>query len=77
MADVSAELVYEVLKSLQADVSLLKNGQRDIREELIGIRLHQHAAQGELNSILSRLSSIEGRIERIERRLDLVAQPAE
>ncbi len=77
MADVSAELVYEVLKSLQADVSLLKNGQRDIREELIGIRLHQHAAQGELNSILSRLSSIEGRIERVERRLDLVGQPAE
>ncbi len=77
MAEISAELVYEVLKSLQADVSTMKNGQRDIREELIGVRLHQHASQGELNSILSRLSSIEGRMERIERRLDLVAQPAE
>ena len=77
MAEVTNELLFEVLKGIQNDVGLLKNGQRDIKDELIALRQHQHAAQGEINAVLSRLASIEGRMERMERRMNIISEPAE
>jgi len=35
---VTNELMYEVLKSLQADMSDLKHGQSEIRESVISLR---------------------------------------
>ena len=77
MAEVTNELIYEVLKSIQNRLDKLETGQRDIKEELIAVRLHQHAAQGELNTLLSRMGGVENRLDRIERRLDLIGEPAE
>lgn len=76
MADQTQELMFEVLKSLQGEIRMLREGQRDIKEELIAVRLHQHAAQGELNALLSRMGGVENRLERIEHRLDIVTEPA-
>ncbi|WP_349364328.1 MAG: hypothetical protein ABL307_03035 [Roseitalea porphyridii] len=77
MADQTQELMFEILKNLQGEVRMLREGQRDIKEELIAVRLHQHAAQGELNALLSRMGGVENRLERIERRLDIVSEPAD
>jgi len=77
MTDQTQELMFEILKNLQGEVRMLREGQRDIKEELIAVRLHQHAAQGELNALLSRMGGVENRLERIERRLDIVSEPAD
>lgn len=77
MSDVTKELIYKVLKGMPDRLSKIEDSQRDICEELIGVRLHMHAMQGETNSIFSRTSAIENRLTKIERRLDIFGEPAE
>lgn len=77
MADETQELMFNILKNLPADMQELREGQRDIKDELIAVRLHQHAAQGELNALLSRMGGVENRLDRIEKRHDIIAEPAE
>jgi len=77
MAEVTNDLIYEVLKGIQGRMDRLETGQRDIKEELIAVRLHQHAAQGELNGLLSRIGSVEDRLDRIENRLEIIGEPAQ
>ncbi|MBC7282402.1 hypothetical protein [Hoeflea sp.] len=77
MADVTNELIHEVLKGIKDRLSKIEDSQGDIREELIGVRLHMHAKQGEINSILSRTSAIKSWLTKIERRLDIIGEPAE
>ena len=78
MADnVDFQLMFEMIKSTREDVRGLKEWRQDIKEELTGIRLHQHAAQGEINNTYSRLGSVENRLDRIERRLEIISEPAE
>ncbi|KJS11605.1 MAG: hypothetical protein VR78_12850 [Hoeflea sp. BRH_c9] len=77
MSDVTKELIYEVLKGIPDRLSKIVDSQRDICEELNGVRLHIHAMQGETNSIFSRTSAIENRLTKIERRLDIIGEPAE
>lgn len=77
MADVTNELIYEVVKGVQSGLGGLETGRRDIKEELIAARLHQNASQGELNASLSRMGGLESRLDRIEKRLDIIGEPAE
>ncbi len=77
MAEVTNDLICEVLKGIQGRMDRLETGQRDIKEELIAVRLHQHAAQGELNGLLSRIGSVEDRLDRIENRLEIIGEPAQ
>ncbi len=74
---VTNELIYEVLKSMQARMSNVDDGIRDIKGELVGIRGHMIATQTDIQNIYGRLGSIEVRVERIERRLDIIHEPAE
>jgi len=69
--------LLENLKAIPDKLSILDSGQRDTKDEMIAMRLHQHASQGEINSIYGRLGSIESRPERIENRLDIVTEPVE
>jgi hypothetical protein len=64
MAEVTNELMYEVLKSLHSDVRLLKDGQREIKQELISIR-------GQLIAMNQDIHNIYGILDRIEKRLQL------
>jgi predicted nucleic acid-binding Zn-ribbon protein len=77
MTTVTNELIYEVLKSMQVRLGRIEDGQRDLRDELVGVRGHVHAMSGEMNNLFSRVSTIETRLDRIERRLEMVGQPAE
>ncbi len=46
----SQDLMFEILRKIQADISSLKEGQRDIRHDINGLRNHMHVLQGDINS---------------------------
>jgi len=64
-------LVLEILRRLQADMSDLKQGQRSIREELISVRQHLHAMQGDLLRQETDIAGMLVKLDRIHARLDL------
>jgi len=76
MADVTNELIYEVLKKIQDRLGGLEEGQRSIREELTALRGHQLAMQRDVYNIHERIDVIDKKIDRIERRLELSDAPA-
>ena len=71
MAEITNELIYEVLKSIQSRLNNLDSGQTDIKNELVGIRGHMLATVSETNNLYSRLGSVELRLDRIEKRLGM------
>ncbi|MEE2953100.1 hypothetical protein SAMN06297251_1177 [Fulvimarina manganoxydans] len=77
MAHVTNELIYEVLKSVQSDISELKFGQQGIRQELSAMRGHLLSMQSDIHNIYLKLDRHEDRLDRIERRLELreLAEP--
>ena len=75
MAEVSSELIYEILKQLRDDVSSIKHGQGEVKAELQAIRGHMIAMQQDIHNIYTTLARHEVRLDRIERRLELT-EPA-
>ena len=71
MATVDADLVYEVLKRIKTDIALLKEGQRDLRQDNLAIRNQIHAMQGDINSLRGSFAQMDQRLDRIENRLEL------
>ena len=71
MADVTNELMYELLKRMQTDISSLKHGQREHRDDILSLRNQMHGMQGDINSLRGSVGHIEDRLERIENRLEL------
>lgn len=71
MAEINGDLIYEMLKRIQSDISQLKEGQRDLRQDNLSIRNQIHNMQGDINSLRASVSYIDDRMERIERRLEL------
>jgi hypothetical protein len=82
MAEVTNELLYEVLKSLQTRMSNFEEGLREIRGEMRAFRgnllannSRLDAVQIDLGNIYETLTGIDTRISRIERRLDIIDTP--
>ena len=77
MAEIDGNLLYEVLKSVQQDTRQLKDGQAELKQELISIRLQQLGMQNDVHNIYAMLARSDQRLERIENRLDLreLAEP--
>jgi len=71
MADVSTELVYEVLKQVQQEIRNLGDGQNEVRRELISIRGQLISINQDTSNIYGMLSRQDGRLDKIERRLEL------
>jgi chromosome segregation ATPase len=71
MADITNELMYEVLKSMQRDLSEVKNNIGEIKLELNAVRGHMVSMQQDVHNIYGVLTRHEGRLDRIERRLEL------
>ena len=65
-------LVLEILRRMQADIADLKQGQRSLRDELIGVRQPLHAMQGDLLRQEQDIAGILVKLDRIHARLDLV-----
>ncbi len=71
MATVDADLVYEILKRIQMDIALLKEGQRDLRQDNLSIRNQIHSMQGDINGLRGAFAQMDQRLDRIENRLEL------
>jgi hypothetical protein len=65
------QLMFEILKRLQADVAEIKQGQRGIREEIIGVRQQLHAIQGDGLRQEQTIAGILVDLDRIKSRLEL------
>ncbi len=71
MAEVTNELIFEVLKSVQSDIRLLKDGQGEIRHEIVAMRINLLSIHQDLNNIYGKLVNHDERLDRIEKRLEL------
>jgi hypothetical protein len=71
MAEVTKELLYEVLKGIQASIRKLEDGLSEVKQELIAIRGTMVSMQQDINNIYGILARHEVRLDRIERRLEL------
>ena len=75
MAEVTNELIYEVLKALQDRLGKLDGRMDEVKQELQAIRTHQLAMQQDTQNIYSALVRQDNRLDRIERRLELTESP--
>lgn len=70
-AEIDGNLLYDILKSVQHDIRQLKDGQAELKQELISIRLQQLGMQNDIHNMYGMLARSDERLERIEHRLDL------
>lgn len=72
MADnVTNELLLEHLKSIQARLNNLENGQAEMKAALIGMHQHLTGFMTHSTAHESAIANIQIRLDRIERRLEL------
>jgi len=71
MTQIDGELMYEILKSIQNDMRLLKAGQSEIKHEIISLRLSHMSMQNDIHNIYGITARTDDRLDRIERRLEL------
>jgi tetrahydromethanopterin S-methyltransferase subunit G len=76
MADVTNELIYEVLKAMPQRLGSIDEGLREVRSEINVLRGHMIAVQQDVANIYGRLAGVEVRLDHIERRLDIVDTPS-
>ena len=82
MADATADLMLEVLKSLQARLAQVDGKLDEQKQEMQAFRTSQNGIRQEITSVFQEVSGIhatlvryEGRLDRIERRLELSDAP--
>jgi hypothetical protein len=75
MAEVTNELMYEVLKQMQSDVAALKEGQRETNAALNAIRVHMVGIHQDIQNLYSIAVRHDARLDRIERRLEIAEAP--
>ena len=71
MADVTQELMFELMKRIHADIGDVKQAQRDLQADFINMRGTMVAMQSDIHNIYGMLYRQDDRMERIEKRLDL------
>ncbi|MCJ2070952.1 hypothetical protein MKK75_19515 [Methylobacterium sp. J-030] len=82
MAEVSNDLIYEVLKAMQTRLGTVDEGLREVRGELKGMRISLQAQQVQMNAVQTDVGNLyeafgalDSRLARIERRLDITDAP--
>ncbi len=75
MAEVTNELMYELLKSLHARLGQVDGKVDELKHEMQAFRTHLIGIQQELSGIHSTLVRHEHRLDRMERRLELTDAP--
>ncbi|MPZ40746.1 MAG: hypothetical protein GEU95_22385 [Rhizobiales bacterium] len=71
MAEVTNELIYEVLKQLQDWMTKFESKMDEVKAELQALRNHSMAIQQDTSNIYTMLGRHENRLDRIERRLEI------
>ena len=72
MTQETQNLMLEILKRIQADLSEMKDDMRDFKDGQIRVRNEINDLRGDILRLERSNAGIETRISRIERRLDLV-----
>jgi DNA anti-recombination protein RmuC len=75
VAEISSELVFEVLKQIQDRLGGIEHKVDELKAEMQAMRGHLIAMQQDIHNIYSTLARHDVRLDRIERRLGLV-EPA-
>jgi uncharacterized coiled-coil DUF342 family protein len=82
MPDVTPDLMFEVLKSIQARLAQVDGKIDEMKQEMLALRTSQNAARQEITSVFQEISGVhatlvrhEGRLDRIEHRLELNDTP--
>jgi septal ring factor EnvC (AmiA/AmiB activator) len=82
MADATADLTLEILKSVQARLAQVDGKIDELKHEMQASRTSQNGIRQEITSVFQEVSGIhatlvrhEGRLDRIERRLELSDAP--
>jgi septal ring factor EnvC (AmiA/AmiB activator) len=82
MADVTLELLFEVLKSVQARLAQVDGKIDELKQEMQASRTAQNGMRQEITSVFEEISGVhktlirhEDRMDRIERRLELSDAP--
>jgi chromosome segregation ATPase len=76
MAEVTNELMYEILKQLQARMDSFDKKMDEIKSELQALRNHSLAMQQDVQNIYTILVRHDSRLDRIKQRLELREAPA-
>ncbi|KGE00480.1 MULTISPECIES: hypothetical protein [Rhizobium/Agrobacterium group] len=71
MAEITNELMYELMKRMHADIADVKLGQRELKAEMNAMRGTMISMQQDIHNIYTTLSRHETRLDRIENRLEL------
>lgn len=71
MAEVSNELIFEVLKQVQQKLDRVDHKIDEIKSELNALRGHQISMQQDLQNVYGILGRSDVRLDHIERRLEL------
>jgi len=71
MAEISSELIYEILKSIRSDVAHIDQKTDELKAEMQALRGHMISLQQDVHNIYGILARHDSRLERIERRLEL------
>lgn len=72
MADVTNDLLYEVLKPIQGRLDRMEMTMGEVKGELQAIRQHQLATSQEVGNIYVKLGRHDDQLNRIETRLGLL-----
>ncbi len=75
MAEITNELIYEVLKSMQARLGNMEQGQKEIAARISALQTHMLAVEKDVANLYEALAALDTRLERIEKRLDIVGEP--
>ncbi|TDK36650.1 hypothetical protein E2F50_06905 [Rhizobium deserti] len=71
MAEITNELMYELMKRMHGELANLRDGQNDLRQDFISLRNHMHVMQGDVNNLRTTMAQVLIRLDRIENRLEL------
>ena len=76
MAEVTQELIYEVLKQFQDLMSSFDRKLDEVKAEMQALRIPSVAVQQDIQNIYPVFGRHDARLERIERRLEISEVPA-
>lgn len=71
MAEITNELMYELMKKIHQRMDRLDYGLGEVKHEIAAMRLQSLSSQTDINNIYAVTARIDERLDCIERRLEL------
>lgn len=71
MAEITNELMYEVLKQIHGSVALLREDVHELKQRMTSVEHRLAQIHGDMANHSERMDRIEARLARVEKRLEL------